>query len=52
MKKIIHVLNINSDQTDVFNAISTGKGLSKWWTTKVKAEERVGGIVEAKPVSK
>ena len=46
MKKIIHVLYINSDQTDVFNAISTGKGLSKWWTTKVSAEERLGGIVD------
>jgi uncharacterized protein YndB with AHSA1/START domain len=46
MQRIIHVLNINADQDNVFEAIATAEGLSQWWSTNVKAEEKVGGIVD------
>lgn len=46
MQKIIHVLNIKTNQDKVFEAIATAEGLSQWWSTNVKAEEKVGGIVD------
>lgn len=46
MQKIIHLVNINAVQEEVFEAIATGEGLSNWWSTKVKSEENVGGIID------
>ena len=45
MKTILHVLNVASSPEDVFKAITTANGLSGWWSTKVTAEENVGGSV-------
>lgn len=48
MQKIIHVLQIKAEPKKVFRAIATAEGLSNWWSTDVKAEEKVGGIVDFK----
>lgn len=45
MKKIIHHLQIKVAPEQVFDAIATGQGLSRWWSKVVEAEERVGGLV-------
>lgn len=45
MKRIIHVVSISAPRDKVFAAITTEKGLSSWWTTKVAVSERVGGEV-------
>lgn len=46
MKTIIHVVDINAPREKVYAAISTEEGLSRWWTTQVKADPRVGGVIE------
>ena len=45
MKKIIHFLHIKASPATVFSAITTQQGLSGWWSTAVKVESGVGGIV-------
>ncbi len=45
MKKIIHFLYIKASPATVFSAITTQQGLSGWWSTAVKVEPGVGGIV-------
>lgn len=46
MKKIIHAVEINIPRSKVFEAITTQKGLSSWWTTKVTVEAGLGGLVD------
>ncbi|MCI0693112.1 ester cyclase [candidate division KSB1 bacterium] len=46
MKTILHTVDINATLTQVFQALATENGLKGWWTTKVKADIRVGGIVD------
>jgi uncharacterized protein YndB with AHSA1/START domain len=46
MKTIIHTVDIQAKPEAVYQAVATEKGLSGWWTTKVKAEERVGGVID------
>lgn len=46
MKPIIHVVDVNAPKEKVYTALTTQKGLAGWWTTIVKAEERVGGVIE------
>lgn len=36
--KIIHAVTIHSKRQNIYEAITTQKGLSGWWTTDVKAE--------------
>lgn len=45
MKVILHNLDIKGSPSKVFTALTTQDGLSGWWTTKVKADIRRGGIV-------
>ena len=45
MKRIIHVVSIDAPRNEVFSAITTGQGLSSWWSTRVDASEHVGGKV-------
>jgi len=45
MKQIIHAVHIHATPAAVFEALTTGKGLRGWWTTKVDAEEREGGVI-------
>lgn len=46
MKKIIHYVHIAAPISEVYQALTTQKGLSGWWTTDVKVEPGVGGIVD------
>lgn len=46
MDTIIHAVEIESSPRNVYRAVATAEGLSKWWSTKVTADERVGGIVD------
>jgi uncharacterized protein YndB with AHSA1/START domain len=45
MQEIRHVFEIDAARTAVFDAMTSEKGLSSWWTTNVEAEEGIGGVV-------
>jgi uncharacterized protein YndB with AHSA1/START domain len=46
MKTIHHVLEIAAPREAVFAALTTGDGLSGWWSTQVKAGTAVGAVVD------
>jgi uncharacterized protein YndB with AHSA1/START domain len=46
MKTIHHVVEIGVPREQVYDALTTAKGLASWWTTQVKADTSVGGIVD------
>ncbi len=46
MKTILHTVDIDASSGEVFTALTTGEGLCGWWTTKVKADVRVGGTID------
>lgn len=46
MKVILHAVQIHTAPRAVYEALTTQRGLSRWWTTKVKADAKVGGIVD------
>jgi len=46
MDTILHVVEIGGPADSVYRAISTAEGLAGWWSTKVAAEEEVGGVVD------
>lgn len=46
MKSIFHTVDIDASPAQIFRALSTERGLSGWWTTTVKADVRIGGIVD------
>src|SRR6476620_11897813 len=45
MKQIIHSVHIHAAPSVVYRGLTTAAGLRQWWTTKVVAEEREGGII-------
>ena len=46
MHSIKHLLHINDSKEKVFEAISTIKGLSEWWTTNTKGDASPGGLID------
>lgn len=46
MKTIIHTVDIKANPSEIFDALSTELGLAGWWTTKVNADIRKGGIID------
>ncbi len=47
MKTILHTVDIRDATPDkVFEVLATQVGLARWWTTKVKADVRLGGTVD------
>jgi len=38
MDTILHVVDVPAPPSDVFQALTTREGLSRWWTTTVKVE--------------
>jgi uncharacterized protein YndB with AHSA1/START domain len=42
---ILHVVDVPAAPKEVFQAISTIDGLTRWWTTKVSGDEKAGGAV-------
>lgn len=45
MVNIVHRIGIKSSPKQVYNALSTIKGLAHWWTEKVEGDEKVGGKI-------
>jgi uncharacterized protein YndB with AHSA1/START domain len=45
VRQILHAVHIHASPSSVYDAITTAKGLRGWWTKKVEAEERVGGVI-------
>jgi len=46
MNTIFHTVDIKASPDEVFAALTTEEGLSAWWSTKVSADMRIGGIVD------
>jgi hypothetical protein len=47
MPDILHKVGIKSSSLDdVYNALTTVDGLSRWWTTDTKGESTVGGVIQ------
>jgi uncharacterized protein YndB with AHSA1/START domain len=45
VKQIIHAVHIHAEPAAVFRSLTTANGLRGWWTTRVEAEEREGGVI-------
>lgn len=47
MKEIIHTLHGHASPADVYRALTTGEGVTGWWTPEASlVEEREGGVVD------
>ena len=46
MKRIIHVVDVKAELTQVYTALTTHGGLTGWWTTDVTADTTVGGQID------
>ncbi len=44
--EIVHVLDIKTTPDRLYDALTTQKGLSGWWTRQTKAEPKVGAVNE------
>ncbi len=42
MPDILHRVGIKSSPENVFDALTTEKGLASWWTKDTKAEQKIG----------
>jgi uncharacterized protein YndB with AHSA1/START domain len=45
MKKIIHFFRVHAAPEEVYRALTTDEGLAGWWSTSVRLESEVGGII-------
>lgn len=43
---IKHLFHIAAKRSDVFKAIATIEGLSNWWTTDTKGDDKVSGVIK------
>ncbi len=46
MKTIHHVFDVAASPEAVYDALTTQKGLSGWWTTRVETSGELGSIVD------
>jgi len=46
MPNIIHRIGIHSSIDEVYNALTTNEGLSRWWTTDTSGAGDVGSVIE------
>jgi hypothetical protein len=46
MKTILHVLGIGAGRAQMFAALTTADGLSRWWTTQVAGGAGEGGVID------
>ncbi len=46
MYDILHRVGIKASPSEVYNALATREGLSRWWTTTTSGDSQVGGIIE------
>jgi len=45
MDTILHAVDIAAPAEAVFDAVATADGLSRWWSTRVESDEKLGGTV-------
>lgn len=45
MASINHLFHINASKEKVFEALTTIKGLSNWWTNNITGNSKVGSII-------
>ena len=45
MASIKHLLHINASKQSIYEAISTIRGLTGWWTRQTTGESKEGGII-------
>ncbi|MGZ4533205.1 MAG: SRPBCC family protein [Mycobacteriaceae bacterium] len=46
MVDILHRIGVTSSPDNVYEALTTTKGLSGWWTTNTQGEGHVGGVLQ------
>jgi uncharacterized protein YndB with AHSA1/START domain len=46
MKTILHNVDLKAGQEEVFEALTTTKGLAGWWTTSVSGDAGQGGLID------
>jgi len=46
MKSILHTVDIQATPDVLYRALATENGLAGWWSTRVRAQMRVGGFIE------
>jgi len=46
MPNIIHRIGIKAPVNEVYNALTTDEGLSRWWTTDTSGAGNIGSIIE------
>ncbi len=46
MKTIHHVVDVHAAPSEVYAALTTQDGLSKWWTTKVDTSGALGSVID------
>src|SRR5437764_487568 len=49
MPDILHRVGMQGSPAQVYEAIATTKGLSRWWITGTTGETSVGGVVKVRP---
>jgi hypothetical protein len=49
MPNIVHRIGIpNTTSRNVYDAVATNDGISKWWTTKISGKSKEGNVLEFK----
>ncbi len=46
MVSIKHLFHINASKEKIFEALTTIKGLSGWWTATTSGDSKVGGLIQ------
>jgi len=46
MPDILHRIGVRSSPKRTYDALTTREGLESWWTSDVKGDFRVGGVIE------
>ena len=46
MPDILHMVGVKSSPEDVYQALTTIKGLSGWWTTTTQGDSQLGGVIQ------
>jgi uncharacterized protein YndB with AHSA1/START domain len=46
MPDILHKVGIKSSPDNVYKALATVEGLSRWWTSDTRGESTVGGVAQ------
>ena len=47
MKKMIHFVHIHTGPEKIYQALTAEKGLASWWSTAVRVQPNVGGVINS-----